>query len=121
MLVKGSTIPKILSNFEHARAQNWHLMHMQPHQEHQQPVTMHNGTHLRNWQEMQEDRLRDIAEDVNILQAEGYIPNDIHEHVMITTSTVVSVVLINLSFICIRKKFGSLTEQHGNVLRSATS
>ena len=40
-------------------------------------VTLHNGMHLRDWQAMQEDRLKDIAEDVYILQAEGCIPDDI--------------------------------------------
>ena len=85
-------------------------------------VTSHNGTHLKDWQAMQEDRLKDIVHDVDTLQAEGYILDEIHEHTMIMANSVVFVVLITLgiSLICIKKKFGFLTEQLGNALRSIT-
>ena len=85
-------------------------------------VTSHNGTHLKDWQAIQEEKLKDIVRDVDTLQTEGYIPDEIHEHTTITATSVVIVVLITLgvSLICIKKKFGFLTEQLGIALGSVT-
>ena len=76
----------------------------------------------REWKLAQEEKMQDISKDIENMQDDGFIPEAIHEHTTWATSTVVFVILIILliTLICVRKKFGFLREQIGNALRNVT-